>query len=109
MSIRELRYFLALAECLSFTRAADRCSVTQSTLSIQLRKLEDYLGVRLFERDRTHVALTPEGNRVLELARTAVRAADEIVHVSRRTQKDAQAAAAEPLIEEINCQRSSES
>jgi LysR family hydrogen peroxide-inducible transcriptional activator len=103
MSIRELRYLIALADCLSFTRAADRCAVTQSTLSIQLRKLEDYLGVRLFDRNRSRVSLTAEGNKVLELARVAVRAADEIVLIGRRARKDADAAhQAEPLIEEIN-------
>lgn len=102
MSIRALRYLLALAECLNFTRAAERCSVTQSTLSIQLRKLEEYLGVRLFERDRTHVALTEDGRRVLRFARVAVRAADRIVTVSRGR---ARVAAPGSLIEEINCQR----
>jgi LysR family hydrogen peroxide-inducible transcriptional activator len=100
MSIRALRYLIALAECLNFTRAAERCSVTQSTLSIQLRKLEEYLGVRLFERDRAHVALTDEGRKVLRLARVAVRAADRIVFVSRNGR-----ARRETLIEEINCQR----
>ncbi len=83
MSIRALRYLIALAECPNFTRAAERCSVTQSTLSIQLRKLEEYLGVRLFERDRSHVALTEDGRKVLRFARVAVRAADRIVTVSR--------------------------
>jgi DNA-binding transcriptional LysR family regulator len=103
MSIRALRYFIALADCLSFTRAAERCSVTQSTLSIQLRKLEEYLGVRLFERDRAHVALTNEGRRALRFARVAVRAADRIVVVSRNSRVPA--ALPERLIEEINCQR----
>jgi hypothetical protein len=101
MSIRALRYLIALAECLSFTRAAERCSVTQSTLSIQLRKLEEYLGVRLFERDRAHVALTEDGRRVLRFARVAVRAADRIVSVSRARATSS----TELLIEEINCQR----
>lgn len=120
MSIRALRYLLALAECLNFTRAAERCSVTQSTLSIQLRKLEEYLGVRLFERDRTHVAITEDGRKVLRLARIAVRAADRIVSVSRTShtrpaaisrpaqvpvQSLARATQSEALIEEINCQR----
>lgn len=99
MSIRALRYLIALAECLSFTRAAERCSVTQSTLSIQLRKLEEYLGVRLFERNRAHVALTEDGRKVLRFARVAVRAADRIVTVSRKGR-----AHGAPLIEEINCQ-----
>lgn len=103
MSIRALRYLLALADCLNFTRAAERCSVTQSTLSIQLRKLEEYLGVRLFDRDRSHVALTEDGRRVLRFARVAVRAADRIVTVSRSGR--ARVASKEALIEEINCQR----
>jgi DNA-binding transcriptional LysR family regulator len=110
MSIRALRYLLALAECLNFTRAAERCSVTQSTLSIQLRKLEEYLGVRLFERDRAHVALTEDGRKVLRFARVAVRAADRIVAVSRNDRsRGADKVGARPaqelLIEEINCQR----
>ena len=104
MSIRALRYLIALADCLNFTRAAERCSVTQSTLSIQLRKLEEYLGVRLFERDRSHVALTEDGRNVLRFARVAVRAADRIVTVSRRASLKV-APLPESLIEEINCQR----
>lgn len=106
MSIRALRYFIALAECLNFTRAAERCAVTQSTLSIQLRKLEEYLGVMLFERDRTHVAITADGRRVLRLARVTVRAADRIVTVSRNSRKAvvAESLVAEALIEEINCE-----
>ena len=104
MSIRALRYLLALADCLNFTRAAERCSVTQSTLSIQLRKLEEYLGVRLFERDRSHVALTEDGRKVLRFARVAVRAADRIVTVSR-TRATKISGPTEALIEEINCQR----
>jgi DNA-binding transcriptional LysR family regulator len=107
MSIRALRYLIALADCLNFTRAAERCSITQSTLSIQLRKLEEYLGVRLFERDRTHVALTDDGRKVLRFARVAVRAADRIVTISRSRERSLLKAAALPeaLIEEINCQR----
>ena len=109
MSIRELRYLIALADCLNFTRAAERCSVTQSTLSIQLRKLEEYLGVRLFERDRSHVALTDDGRKILRFARVAVRAADRIVAVGR-TQRAARIDALkvslpESLIEGINRQR----
>ncbi len=108
MSIRALRYLIALAECLNFTRAAERCSVTQSTLSIQLRKLEEYLGVVLFERDRVHVALTAEGQRMLRFARVAVRATDRMLATSRAAQRDRRLAAhAERLIEEINCEAGS--
>jgi DNA-binding transcriptional LysR family regulator len=83
MNLRALRYLIALAECLNFSRAADRCAVTQSTLSIQLRKLEDYLGVALFDRTRARVSLTPEGGEVLRLAREAVAAADRIICLCR--------------------------
>lgn len=106
MSIRALRYLIALADCLNFTRAAERCSVTQPTLSIQLRKLEEYLGVMLFERDRAHVALTSEGQKLLRFARVAVRAADRMVAVSRveRQRRRAEVQRTpELLIEEINC------
>ena len=104
MSIRALRYLIALAECLNFTRAAERCSVTQSTLSIQLRKLEEYLGVVLFERNRSHVALTAEGQRMLRFARVAVRATDRMVATSRAAHRNRVASRAERLIEEINCE-----
>ena len=52
INIKALHYLIALAECLNFSRAADRCAVTQPTLSIQVRKLEEYLAVTLFERNR---------------------------------------------------------
>lgn len=92
MNLRDLRYLVALADCLSFSRAADECAVTQSTLSIQVRKLEEYLGVVLFERNRAHVALTAEGREIARHARAAIRHADEILIFSRhRTQADGKA------------------
>jgi len=87
MNLRDLRYFVALVDCLSFSRAADECAVTQSTLSTQLRKLEEYLGVVLFKRDRAHVALTPEGREISRHARAAVRHANEILRLSRDRQR----------------------
>jgi DNA-binding transcriptional LysR family regulator len=69
-----------------------------------LRKLEEYLGVRLFDRDRAHVALTDEGRKVLRFARVAVRAADRIVCVGRNGRTPS-TVTTEALIEEINCQR----
>ena len=50
MNIRDLQYLVAVAELQHFGRAAERCHVSQPTLSMQIRKLEDYLGVPLFER-----------------------------------------------------------
>jgi len=83
MNLRDLRYFVTVADVASFSRAAERCAVTQSTLSIQLRKLEDYLGVQLVARDRAHVRLTPEGREVLRLARSVLASADEILALRR--------------------------
>jgi LysR family hydrogen peroxide-inducible transcriptional activator len=68
VSIKALHYLIALAECLNFSRAANRSAVTQPTLSIQVRKLEEYLGVKLFERNHTRVVLTDDGKKVLRLA-----------------------------------------
>ncbi len=64
-----LRYFLAVAEAGNFSRAARRVSVTQPTLSAGIAKLERQLDVRLFDRDRQRVALTPAGSRFLVHAR----------------------------------------
>ena len=112
MNIKALHYLIALAECLNFSRAADRCAVTQPTLSIQVRKLEEYLGVTLFERNRARVMLTAEGEKVLRLARVVVGAADEILRIRRARLRDRfahyakptqpQIAAATAHIEEIN-------
>jgi hypothetical protein len=112
VNIKALHYLIALAECLNFSRAADRCAVTQPTLSIQVRKLEEYLGVTLFERNRARVVLTDEGEKVLRLARIVVGAADEILRIRRARLRDDFAHYAKPtqpriavaatLIEEIN-------
>lgn len=65
MLLRQLEYVLAVAELKSFTKAADRCCVTQSTLSIQIKSLEDYLDVQFFDRSSNPVKLTPEGEHLI--------------------------------------------
>jgi LysR family cyn operon transcriptional activator len=65
MELRHLRYFAALAETLHFTRAADRTHVTQSTLSHQIKQLEEELGVRLFDRVGKRVVITEAGDTLL--------------------------------------------
>ena len=74
-TFRDLQYIVAVAEELNFHRAALRCCVTQSTLSIQLKKCEEYLGVTLFRRTQHSVALTHEGVDVVAFARVALDAA----------------------------------
>lgn len=64
-----LRYFLAVAELGSFSKAAARVSVTQPTLSVGIAKLEDEVGARLFERTTRRVSLTPAGSKFLQHAR----------------------------------------
>lgn len=78
MNLRDLRYVLAIAEHRHFGRAADACNVSQPTLSSQVKKLEEWLGVTLFERTNKSVVPTEIGLRVLEHARRAVAAADQI-------------------------------
>ncbi len=67
-----LRYFLAVAELGSFSKAAARVSVTQPTLSVGIAKLEEQVGARLFERTTRRVSLTPAGSRFLARARRIV-------------------------------------
>ena len=66
---RSLTAFLALAECRQFTLAADRCHMSQSAFSQMITRLEDQVGVRLFERDTRNVWLTPEGELLMPFAR----------------------------------------
>src|SRR5947209_18759935 len=77
MELRHLRYFVSLAETLSFTRAAERVHVTQSTLSHQIRQLEDEIGRPLFERIGKRVLLTEAGETFLGYAAKALREVDQ--------------------------------
>ena len=76
MELRHLRYFVALAEYLSFTRAAQRVHVTQSTLSHQIRQLEEELGQTLFDRIGRKVVTTEAGELFLGFATRALQEVD---------------------------------
>jgi LysR family hydrogen peroxide-inducible transcriptional activator len=86
-SIRQLEYLVALAGTRHFGRAAKACSVTQPALSLQIRELEELLGVRLFERGRRQVLVTPAGERVIERAREALRRIDDLLDEARAAQR----------------------
>jgi len=82
MNLQDLRYLVSVAEHRHFGRAAEACNVSQPTLSSQIRKLEDGLGVRLLERTNKRVDLTPVGSQVVEHARQALAAAREMETVA---------------------------
>ena len=82
MNLRDLRYLVAVAEERHFGRAASACNVSQPTLSSQLKKLEDYLGLQLFERSNKSVAVTPLGEAVVARARQALEQADAILEIA---------------------------
>lgn len=83
MNLRDLRYFVALADTKHFGKAAERSYVSQPTLSAQIKKLENYLGVQLIERQPRRVTLTETGAKILPLARRILQESDEIVSLAR--------------------------
>lgn len=84
MDFRQLRYFVAVAEALSFSEAARKLHVSQPPLSIQIKALEEELGSPLLERTRHKVALTPAGSLFLEKARAALANLDQARDVVRQ-------------------------
>lgn len=77
MDLRQLSHFIAVAEELHFTRAAERAGIEQSPLSRSIKKLEARLGVELFDRTTRTTRLTPAGEKLLHHARALLAAADE--------------------------------
>jgi len=84
VNLRDLRYLVAVADHRHFGRAAQACFVSQPTLSTQIKKLEEELGVELLERSPRNVMLTTVGEQVVERAREVLREADGIAEVARR-------------------------
>lgn len=82
MNIRDLKYLVAVAEHKHFGHAADACFVSQPTLSTQLKKLEEELGVTLIERTNRQVMLTEVGEDVVARAQQVLRDVDELVHTA---------------------------
>src|ERR1700729_1025361 len=87
LKLKDLRYLVAVADLRHFGRAAARCFVSQPTLSAQLKKLEQSLGVQLIERAPNNVSLTPTGEEIVARARRIIEASDEVVTLAR-SQRD---------------------
>ena len=85
MNLRDLRYLVALADHRHFGKAADASFVSQPTLSTQIRKLEEELGVTLVERTPRRVLLTDIGAEIAERARSVIHDVDQIKAIARRT------------------------
>jgi DNA-binding transcriptional LysR family regulator len=87
MELRHLRYFVAVAEALSFTRGAEKLRIAQPSLTRQIKNLEEEIGVRLLDRTKLQVRLTPEGQSFLVDAKRVLELSEEIVesvqHFSR--------------------------
>ena len=82
-TLRQLRHFLSLAERCHFSRAAEACRVTQSSLSASIKELETVLGATLFERTKRSVMLTPLGREMVGLAKEVVARLDDLTDVVR--------------------------
>ena len=84
MTLQELRYVVALADTGHFGQAAKACFVSQSTLSTQIKKLEDYLGVALFDRSLKSVTLTAAGREVVDSARRIIEESNRISELAKQ-------------------------
>lgn len=83
MNLRDLQYLIAVAETGHFGKAAKRCFVSQPTLSSQIIKLEDHLGVKVFERTNRSVNITPVGEKIIDHARKSIEQAEAIDQIAR--------------------------
>ena len=86
MTLSELVYVVAVADHQNFVKASNHCFVTQPTLSMQIKKLEEELGVVIFDRSRQPVVPTQAGEAIIEQARTVLREANRLEEIARETQ-----------------------
>jgi LysR family hydrogen peroxide-inducible transcriptional activator len=84
LSLRQLEYVVAVAETAGFHRAAERCNVSQPTLSAQIGQVEAVLGLRLFERARTGVLVTPQGRAIVDRAQRVLREMGDLLAAAAR-------------------------
>jgi LysR family transcriptional regulator, hydrogen peroxide-inducible genes activator len=85
LTLRDLEYLIAVADRRHFGKAAESCHVSQPSLSAQIRKIEDFLGVQLFERSNRNVVVTPIGEQVARQARIVLEEAGKIATLAQET------------------------
>ncbi|MFN8770499.1 MAG: hydrogen peroxide-inducible genes activator [Neisseriaceae bacterium] len=85
ITLAELRYILAVSEELNFNKAADKCFVSQPTLSIAIKKLENSLGVSIFERNKNSVIITDIGSKIIVKAKQVINLISEIQFLAKST------------------------
>ncbi|WP_345817237.1 LysR family transcriptional regulator (plasmid) [Paraburkholderia sp. PREW-6R] len=83
LNLRDIRALVAVAEAGSFTRAAQRLHLSQPALTVQIRRLEEAVGARLFDRNSRNVALTPNGRELLPLLRKSLRDMETVLRDAR--------------------------
>ncbi|WP_020483572.1 LysR substrate-binding domain-containing protein [Methylomonas sp. MK1] len=86
MNLRDLNYLIAVADLRSFVQAADRCCISQPTLSTQIKKLEDELGIQIFERTNKKVLPTELGEQIVASARRILKEQDNIKELAATAQ-----------------------
>ena len=84
MTLTELRYIVAVARERHFGRASEACFVSQPTLSVAIKKLEDELGVQIFERGSSEVSVTPVGTQIVEQAQRVIEQSNQIKEIAKQ-------------------------
>lgn len=83
MNLRDLQYLVAVSELKNFSKAAEYCAISQPTLSNQIKKLEAYLDVQIFERDPNLIRVTPVGSSIIAIAKDITENAEKIREIAR--------------------------
>jgi len=86
MNLRDLKYIVAVAHTKSFVKAAEQCFVSQPTLSMQVKKLEESLGIKIFERNNKRVLITDVGQSIIATAKHILQEVDLIKEISTNAQ-----------------------
>lgn len=90
MNLRDLKYLVAVSEFRSFSKAAKHCATSQPTLSNQIKKLEEYLEIEIFERGTHYVRVTPIGERIVDIAKIVLENSDLIIQTARSSSRQDQ-------------------